>query len=998
MIYRSFGAETAPTSFERGTKGHGDPLCLLRVPGRRGGRRMPWSDVTDAPSPGSAGFLRRASVEQVHMIGFFRRQPTILILILICFALAACDATQQADEATLMERAREYRASGELSAAIIELRNVVQRNPENGQAQRLLGETYLESGDDAQASKHLEQAKQNGEDDPELRLGLGQAWLRQGRYRSVLALVPEQSYPQDKIGAGLAMLRAEALLATGSVRAAEATFQTALALDGESGAEVGLARIALARSEPATAEGHIKSGLERRPEDPILLTLEGNRLLLMGEAARADEAFAKAIAAQPDAAGARIGSARAKIALGRHDEAEAALAAIEPDARQSPGISHAVSVLQAVISFEKRDYAAARTHAEQALGVDGTAPTALYIAGASAFALEQNEQAHRFLSTYLAKQRTDKTAVKLLAATLMRLGQADQAYRTLAENATDTADAEYMELTASAALLSGDMTAGVHYFEQAVIHAPEDAELRARLGSLRVALGNEAEGTVDLEEATRIDPKLDSAEVALVIARLRQQDFDEALEAARRLQEHSPDAPTGFVLAGIALGAMGRTEEARQSFERALEISPGEPNAAANLAVLSARAGDLDAARTYYELVLERRPSDLRTLLSLAALEEKAGRTQERIAWLQRAIEGNPQAPEPRLLLGRTYLAQNDPGRALEAVSPSGAPMPTAPALLEVAGQAHMRLGRYSLAADAFRALTEAEPTSAAAYRYLATAFEAAADPEQALIAIEKAADLTPEDHAVAFTRARLLAATGRYEEASRTLSDLKADGVDDPLLDEMEGNIALATQRHADAAAAYQAAFERRKTNFLAVRLAKALALSGREDEAQATLSQWLDEYPEDFYTRLARADLHLDAGRLEQAESDYREVVRLAPDSVLAHNNLAWVLLRRDNPREALEHARTAHGRAPRDPQVLDTLGLAHLALSETDEALRWLNEAASLSPDDQGIGIHLADALARKGDSAAARTILTDILSRPQSPSIETEARTVLSRVEG
>jgi Flp pilus assembly protein TadD len=58
-------------------------------------------------------------------------------------SLAGCGS----DSGKLMDSARDYIAKGDGPAAVIQLRNVLQKTPENGEARLLLGELLLRQGD-----------------------------------------------------------------------------------------------------------------------------------------------------------------------------------------------------------------------------------------------------------------------------------------------------------------------------------------------------------------------------------------------------------------------------------------------------------------------------------------------------------------------------------------------------------------------------------------------------------------------------------------------------------------------------------------------------------------------------------------------------------------------------------------------------------------------------------------------------------------------------------
>ena len=75
------------------------------------------------------------------------------------------------DEEALLERAEEARGKGDLRAAVIDLKDLLQRNPDSLPGRIALGEVSLESGDVPTAVLELELARQRAPDDVRVKAG-----------------------------------------------------------------------------------------------------------------------------------------------------------------------------------------------------------------------------------------------------------------------------------------------------------------------------------------------------------------------------------------------------------------------------------------------------------------------------------------------------------------------------------------------------------------------------------------------------------------------------------------------------------------------------------------------------------------------------------------------------------------------------------------------------------------------------------------------------------
>jgi Flp pilus assembly protein TadD len=101
----------------------------------------------------------------------------------------------------------------------------------------------------------------------------------------------------------------------------------------------------------------------------------------------------------------------------------------------------------------------------------------------------------------------------------------------------------------------------------------------------------------------------------------------------------------------------------------------------------------------------------------------------------------------------------------------------------------------------------------------------------------------------------------------------------------------------------------------------------------------------------------------RFEEAEAAYRKAIELQPRHVNSLNNLAYLLAeKRKNKAEALKLARKAYALSPGNPAIMDTLGYILHLNGEDEEAVRLLERAAEMLPNQPDVKRHLE--AARKG----------------------------------
>ena len=89
------------------------------------------------------------------------RCARIVLGLTAALALAAC-ADDEPNLAEHFERARAYRASGDMRAALTELESVLRMDPDHAEARWLLGRTYMDLGDETRARAQLARARDLG--------------------------------------------------------------------------------------------------------------------------------------------------------------------------------------------------------------------------------------------------------------------------------------------------------------------------------------------------------------------------------------------------------------------------------------------------------------------------------------------------------------------------------------------------------------------------------------------------------------------------------------------------------------------------------------------------------------------------------------------------------------------------------------------------------------------------------------------------------------------
>ncbi len=144
---------------------------------------------------------------------------------------------------------------------------------------------------------------------------------------------------------------------------------------------------------------------------------------------------------------------------------------------------------------------------------------------------------------------------------------------------------------------------------------------------------------------------------------------------------------------------------------------------------------------------------------------------------------------------------------------------------------------------------------------------------------------------------------------------------------------------------------------------LAGAYQDAGDLSSAQKIWEALAKKNPRSAEAQEAIAELLASQKLYQQAIAQYQKVLRLSPNSALAHNNLGWLYATADDPKfrdpaAALDHARKAVLLSGgRQPDFLDTLAEALYANGKYAEAVKVETEALQLMPGNKDFEDHIA-----------------------------------------
>ncbi len=907
------------------------------------------------------------------------------------FALNGCNSGNNLTDAEYLAKARELHAKPDDKAAVVEVRNALQKNPKNVEARILLAEIYLGASGGKQAQNELEIAIQRGATAAQVKLPMARAYLLQGNYDGA---AKEAAVDLSTLGADRAsLMEVEGRARIGMRQFARgcALFESAIAenpklLDGYYGS----ATCAAVKGDRDRGRAVLRDAIRIDPAEAKPWILLGDIDRVDHKLDDAEKNYTKALTLKKNNIDALIGRAMVYAEGKKLKEAEADIAVVDTVYKGHPMATYVTGLIR----FRQGRMAEAKTAFETTLATAPTHFPSILWLGLTNFVQGNYELAATQLNQYVTLVPNAVKVRALMALARARLGGLKQAKLDLGDLAKyNVDDPETLAMIGETYTFLGNVDASAEFLARAVELGPDSPGVRVDYAATLLGKNDVPGAIAQLKAVMVAHPDSVQASSLMVRALIQAKNYPAAIAQAKALEQLDPKNP----MAGDYLGSIqllqGDRAAAEATFKALLANHPKFFAASNNLALMAVARGDADAARGYYRQALDADPKSLPAMLGLHSVERSQGHAAEAEKVLQQAAQAYPTEVLPAQLLGQSYNAEGMPRKALDVTGQALQAHPSDAGLLEVRGLAYLGVNEPASALITFNKLVQTRGDSADAYLYLASAHTALGDRASAKTALATALKMAPKDYRIRLASARAGLTEGRVDEALATARALERSNANDSDGYVLEAAAYEVDKKPRDAARVLTAALQKfPKDASVRLALAKVQSTLGDTKGQLENLTAWQKLVPADPLPLEALAEVQLRVGDEAAAAEAYRALVLMAPNNVRALNNAAF-LLRTRSPQEAIELVERALRIEPNNANALDTLGQIELERSRFAEAVAALKKANELAPANPRIRFHYAVALAKAGQEPLARRELERLLAASAGFEDETKARELL-----
>jgi tetratricopeptide (TPR) repeat protein len=326
---------------------------------------------------------------------------------------------------------------------------------------------------------------------------------------------------------------------------------------------------------------------------------------------------------------------------------------------------------------------------------------------------------------------------KRIIEVLMRQGKRTEAADLNSQILKDDPnDNDARGLAATFMLDKGDVTRALSELQAVVTHSPNNPVAQFNLGRAHAARGEWEQARQLFQKAIDLRPDYVLARLAMAQLQLNQRDFDAALKSAQAVLAIDRNSNNARLIESAALMGQKKFGDSRQLLDSMLKANANSPDVLFQLGIVNLAEDKYKEATDTFRRSYELNPANSRGLMGMV----------------------------------ETEMAQHHPDQALQLLETEFAKAPNRMDLAMALGNTAVRAGKFDLAVSYFdkvsASLAKGSPLQGDIFLRIGETYRRKGDLTNAIVALQKARQILPENGPVLSTLALVLDAAGRWADA----------------------------------------------------------------------------------------------------------------------------------------------------------------------------------------------------------------------------------------
>lgn len=867
----------------------------------------------------------------------------ILTVMLTCFACSDDKQEKAADLQRHQNSARIYQEQGQLKAAILEAKKMIQIDPNSSLGYLQAAKIYNQIGAYSATQKLLENHVKKM---PGVATELAESYLGNKKYRTALSALSE--YPAAK-SSGEELQRQARIAAMANFYLGEnEEYVKALnkftELGGDQVERQYLeASVLLAQDQPAEAQKKLQGILEVKPDNHKALILLGTAYSVTQEFDKAENVLTKALGLLPttdimSAERVRVLSQLTEVLInqGRSSEAyvyQKILAEANPESNEAQQrFNDAIKFYQDG-KFDEAE--AILKELREQFPKDKNSATLL---GMIEFQKGENEKASSLFDEFIDTETSSPTVIQAAALVKYRKNQVDEALQLLKQAAESQPGNAVILATYGLALLDHDNKSkeGAVALEKSLAINPAQQRLRLALAKYNMALGKVDQGLGQLRKAYQEVPLDLMLQEAYLKALFTNGQPEMVKKEVDDFKAKYPDNARGPFIEGWYYMEEKNYAAAEKAFEKSLSMPSNTEKKLSytGLAQLYEIQKQPQQAIAAWQHAIEADPTVSASYGRWLNLMWANNKKEQALTYLQGIENKNPTLWQPSVVLAQLYANNKQWGDAEKHVE-------------------------YALTRSG--SSDEVKKVAATIYQLQGTDFKAKGNLNDARRYLMKSVKLFPDNPDYLASVIEIEIAAHNIDEAQKLLNEYPQTENNLNVRQFFQGAIRFAENKPDEGIKLFLESWKTRPTEAAALAISEVYEKSNQQENLDKFIDDWIEKLPKSAKATMFKA---LQAQKLKQddvAIKWYEKTIELSPNMAVALNNLAWSYYVKKDER-AVATAKKAYEAAPNSASVLDTYGWILAERGDLALGIEMLSRAASLAADNVDIKNHLKEAKSR------------------------------------
>jgi tetratricopeptide (TPR) repeat protein len=541
-----------------------------------------------------------------------------------------------------------------------------------------------------------------------------------------------------------------------------------------------------------------------------------------------------------------------------------------------------------------------------------------------------------------------------------------------------------------------DLSGAEAAVQRAAAADPNLAAVHSALAALYLLRNDKDRAGPELEKAAKLAKARSPETIKFAQFKVQNRAPEEARAFLTEITKHAPD----FLPAWSILGRIANNEKKYDDALRLVENALSRDSANIDARLVQAESwlakGETKKAVDSIENLDRTYPNSPLVKYSLARLYVQTNNLNQALAAVDQVVKLSPYFVDAVLLQAELHLKNGDAQSVVDSLSGL---VKQSPGLLRAEltlAEAYRALGRLDDAIALVREQIKRSPQNAASYFLLGVILQQQNKVTEAREALEKAAQLAPDNLSSLQQLVDLDIASKNYAAGHRRVDEVLQKQSNSAVGYYLRGKLYLAEEKFDLAQTAFLKAIDLDPNLSPAYDLLMPTYMHAKNlAEALNQMNAVLAKKPNDLRALLVIGMIYSQMKEFDKARDAYEKVVAASPDFVPALNNLAYIYADKLNDlKRASELAQKARSLAPTNPSVLDTLGWITYKQGGYQQAADLLSQSAAKSPDNPDIQFHLGMADYMMGRTDAARAALEKAVGSATEFEGKEEARSRLA----